>query len=224
MYEILCEDESMIMEEYARNSVNQWTYDQYTDYLLGVRDDVHKRGGHLNVLTAERLMPSDRMYESLIALAIRAHGGGNRAVNRWAARHAGFVWDHRARTLASAESRIDFGGMGQWLYKWPRMTYLRARENDRSELIIQMLNAPTATAVAGETDCRVPAVRTDIPCSITLPDGVRARDVWCSSPDGEIHPQRLPFNVENGKLSITVPRVRFLTMVVVRLEGKGQWN
>lgn len=231
VYDMLCEDGGMMMDEWNNHAhQDRWTYDKYASRHIHFRKEVHRRGGHVVFCPFEPESHADAVYQDILPLAARTHRAwdplkGKKILTsypQFATRYAGYVWDNGARPLDEAQKWIDWGEHAQHLFKWESYAYLRNRGADDTDLIVQMVNLPPKR-VSSYDDCRVPPPRIDVACSIKLPDGVQVRDVWCATAEYELRQQKLPHQLENGRVTFRVPKLRFWTMLVVRLAGNGKW-
>jgi len=232
IFEMLCEDGGMIMDEYNRHAgQDPWSYRRYATRHVHIRDKVHPHGGHLVFCPFDPEMDSDALYQDILPLAARAHRAWDplkgRTVladyDRFATRYAGYIWDNRAVRLKDADRWIDWGEDKKHLFLCDSYVYLRPRQPGRAEMIISMVNPPPER-VCSYSDCRVPPPRNDLTCTVSLPEGCSVLDVWRLSPELKKECKKLAHETPAGKLRFTVPRLRFWNLLVVRLQGNGTWE
>ena len=229
VFDMLCEDGSLVMGEYNTHAADGWTYKRYASRHINARKMVHKRGGHLLFCPFETESHTDTIYQEILVLAARAHRGwdftkGSRLgpnYEQFATRFAGYIWDNKATPFEGAKEWIDWGENAQHLFLWDDYACLRKNGENGTDVILQLVNMPPER-VNSYDDCRVPPPRRDLVCSMRLPGGVKPRDVWCATPYQHLTLEKLPLQVKDGRVTFTVPKLRFWNVVVVRLEGG--WN
>ncbi len=232
LYDFICSNGAMIMDEYNRHAAqDKWTYEKYAHRHVIFRDQVHTRGGHVVFCPLEINADNDAVFQEILPLAARAHHAWNTLKGpgpyanyaRFSTLHAGRIWDNSAIRLESAAKRIDWGASAEKLFMPNDYVYLRPIGKDRSELIIQMLNRPPEK-VASYNDNRVPLPVEDAECVITLPEGVIPKAAWLATAEPVMSRKNLDFSFEKGALGFTVPYLRFWNMLVIELEGEGDWK
>jgi len=226
VFDMLCEDGSMIMGEYNTHAADGWTYTRYGSRHIYARKLAHERGGHIVFCPFEPNNHTDTTYQEILVLAARAHRAWDPAkgsrlgpkYEQFATRFAGCLWDNQAVPFENAREWIDWGENAQHLFLWDSYACLRKSGEKGTDVILQLVNMPPER-VNSYDDCRVPPPRENLVCSMRLPEGVKPRDVWCATPDPHLTLEKLPLQVKDGRATFTVPKLRFWNMVVLRLEG-----
>ena len=232
LFSTLCEGGGMIMDEYNNHAFQDgWPYDKYARRHRHIRDMVHARGGHYTLCPGKPKMASDQVYQAILPLVARGHHawdpqkGGYPYTNyhRFSTRYAGQLWDNQARVPAKAAEMVQWQLKDGALFHWQDYAYHRQLGDGRAELIMHLVNAPPKRVNAYD-DGRVPPPLKDLRCTVSLPPGSQASAVWSATTDPAMQQTRLPHQTAGQALTFTIDRVRFWTMVVVQLNGKGEWQ
>ena len=202
--------------------------------VRAVRAAAHRNAGHR---ASPRRPPGDHrhgeqdglraeIFQEVLLLASQAHPawGTRNRFNAFATRYADLLWDNRCTGLNAPEQWIEWGESVGPLYKWGSFVALRRPFEGRTELIY----APDRSAARGPCwlvrRWRRGAARVDLPCAVRVPAGLTVRDVRCVTPEAEPWQAKLPFELKDGRLRLTVPRLRFWDVVVARFDGAPAWT
>ncbi len=232
LFATLCEGGGMIMDEYNNHAFqDRWTYEKYARRHRHIRKMVHANGGHFTLCPFDLDWINDQIYQGILPLVARGHHAWDphkgkvpyANYHQFSTRYAGAIWDPKAIVLPKAKERIDWGNAKDKLFNWAEYSYLRPRGTDRSDLVLHLINPPPERACSYD-DNRVKLPLTQIGGTIKLPAGLKPKAVYAATAEPTLHQKTLKFAQAKGKLSFTVPKLRFWTMVVVELEGKGVWE
>lgn len=227
VFDTLCENGGMIMDEYNNHAGKDgWSYLKYATRHVAIRDVVHPKGGHVIYCPFDLENHADAVYQEILPLAGMAHRAwdplkGQRPYafyDQFATRFAGFLWDNRSRRAKDAREWIDWGEADKKLFLWDSYVYWRPRGDNSTELIMHMVNMPPER-VASYKDCRVPPPMNDTKCTVQLPEGLNAQQLWVATPEPRTRIERVALEKQGRKIEFTVPKLRFWNVLVLKVEG-----
>ncbi len=232
LFETICSGGGMIMDEYNNHAFqDRWTYEKYAGRHRFIRQQVHPKGGHVTFCPFDLMYDNDKVYQAILPLAARAHHAwdpdkGNfhyANYQQFSTRYAGALWDTNAIQVPDAAERIIWKDDTKNLFRPNDYSYLRPRGKDRTDLIIHLINRPPERA-ASYKDGRVNLPVTNLECEVKLPAGTIVRGVYAASAEPSIQQIKVPHTLTGEKLTFIIPKLRFWTMVVIELEGEGDWK
>jgi hypothetical protein len=226
VFDELCKDGGMIMDEWNNHAAKGWSYRKYASRHISIRDVVHPKGGHLVFCPFDVESHADAVYQDILPMAAMAHRAWDPLKSfrpyafyaRFATRFAGFLWDNKCRRAKDARDWIDWGEADKKLFLWDSYVYWRPRGENATELIMHMVNMPPER-VASYKDCRVPEPLVDTRCALQLPNGLGAQDLWVATTEPDMKLEKLSLKKQGSKVEFTVPKLRFWNVLVLRAKG-----
>jgi hypothetical protein len=143
---------------------------------------------------------------------------------QFATRFAGQLWDLNVSPLRAPEKWVDYGPAVTNLWLWKDFVHQRDLGGGRRQLILHLINAPAAARLMTDDDNRLPPPRENVAVSVKLPGTPTVRGVWLMTPEYQLSQARTKYELADGTLRLTVPRLRFWTMVVVDLENAVEFG
>jgi hypothetical protein len=119
---------------------------------------------------------------------------------------------------------VDYGPAVTNLWLWKDFVHQRDLGGGRRQLILHLINAPAAARLMTDDDNRLPPPRENVAVSVKLPGTPTVRGVWLMTPEYQLSQARTKYELADGTLRLTVPRLRFWTMVVVDLENAVEFG
>ncbi len=214
---IMCEG---IRIERSRN------FTKLLDELNAWRDLVWAYGGHLGPLYRDffddvKFTARDIVYCNAIYLATGSHTyytpldrkhGDHMA---FALRFSEFLFDTRLDPLRDPEAAIAIADAGRFL-RWRELARTRSLGNGRQRLVLHLLNLTDNARPFSDLAQATPAPARDVGVTLSLPPGARDVTASCLTPVPRLTATAVPAAAAaDGRFTLTVPEVRFGTVVVV---------
>ncbi|MFH0796508.1 MAG: glycoside hydrolase family 66 protein [Candidatus Omnitrophota bacterium] len=135
--------------------------------------------------------------------------------NKFAARYGEYLFDLNIRWLPQ-EQVMCSAPANVW---WKDLVSYRKYNDGRMDIYIHLINRPDVPLTWGKK-MNPPVPLNNIEVSIKDQKGKKLTGVWCISPNGKHNPLSLETQHENGKITVTVSRLEYWTMLVCRFEPK----
>jgi hypothetical protein len=227
----MCENGGGIMEEGIRqfgggglSFAGGRTYEDFAKRLLDFKEEARVNGGHFMAIGMDECFPNDLVYQYIIWLA-----GNSHPCYEWpdvpvadymqfATRYAGLLWDLKVTTVTNAKAWLDLGDAASYLWLTDRFTHQRDLGGGRRQFIFHLVNAPLEKVLCTNDDNKLPFPRENITLSLKLPGQATVRGVWLLTAEPEVTQLKLPADVKDGRVTFTVPRLRFWDVAVVDLD------
>ena len=228
----------LLMNEELRNfSRGKSSYAAYMKEALYYRDAVWAHNGHLGICydapSGVSLVPGnapvatklDGLYQNIMILAAGGHpfySSLEHEIGRYdqfALRYSEFLWNNRMRLLKQPDAVVNFAGNVE-LMSWQPLARKLDLPDGRHRLVLHLINPPARDASADSTMTTRPPLR-NVPVTINLPAGATVDGAWALTPQPTMRQEALPTHINGTALSLTVPEVRFWTVVVVEYHGNG---
>jgi hypothetical protein len=200
------------------------TYAEFAGRLLDFKEEARRAGGHFMAIGMDECFPNDLVYQHILWLAGNTHPCYDWAdvsvadYMGFATRHAGLLWDPAVTTVTNARAWLDLGPAAAFLWLPDRFLHQRDLGGGRRQVILHLVNAPLETVLCTNDDNKVPPLREKVALSLKLPGAAKLASAWLLSAEPDVTQVRLPAEVKDGRVSFTVPRLRFWSVVVVELE------
>lgn len=227
-----CEGEGLIMEEGIRqfggggmSHSGGKTYEVFARRILNFKNEAREHGGHFIAIGMDNCYPNDLLYQYIFWLAANTHTcydwRDSQVANylQFATRFAGLIWDLNVTPVSKPEEWLDMGEAGERLWLWKDYVHQRDLGDGRRQLIIHLINTPAEKNLYTHDDGKVPPPMENLQLSLRLPGAASVRGVWFLTPEYELTRKRLEYKKSRGRVSFTVPRVRFWSTAVVDLEN-----
>ncbi len=227
-----CEGESLVMEEGIRqyggggmSNAGGSPYAAFAQRLLDFKEEARRYGGHFTAIGMDKCYPNDLVYQYILWLAGNTHpcydwldvSVANYA--QFAARFAGQLWDLRVTTVPKPLEWVDLGEAAKLLWLPERFIHQRDCGNGRRQVIVHLINAPAETVLFTNDDQKLPPPRENLKLSVRLPAKATLRGAWLLTAEPELQQTQLAAVAKDGRVALTVPRLRFWDVVVLDLEN-----
>ena len=231
MWDVMCHGGQLVMEEGLRaTGVQPSSLKNYLVTLAGFRDTIWKSGGHLGLcydvpfaLRNGTLLDQVNMCCCMLAAGCHPYYGQmDRTYGDFpgfALRYADYLYNNRQLPLAEPEKVVTFGGNPK-LFEWERLAKRLDLGEDRHRLVLHLLTTPVDDLTLHNQALKTPPPLRNLPVTLALPAGAHVTGAWALTPIPT--PQHVPLTTagDGDKVTLTVPEVRFWTVVVVEYTAK----
>lgn len=227
-----CEGGGLIMEEGIRqyggggmSYGGSRSYKEFAERILNFKEEARSNGGHFLAIGMDKCFANDLLYQYIFWFAGNTHmcydwldvSVANYA--QFATRYAGQLWDLNVTSVTNAKQWLDLGVAESFLWMPERYVHQRDLGGGRRQFIVHLINDPAEKTLYKNEDAKVPLPRETIPLSLKLPGKATVRGVWLLTAETELTQTKLPYEVKDGRVQFTVPRLRFWDVAVVDLEN-----
>lgn len=230
MWDVMCHGGELVMEEGLRGYAAQpSSITTYLNTLAGFRDTIWSHDGHLGIcydvpgmLRNGTLL--DQVYFCCSILVTGSHpyyGQMDRSLGDFpgfALRYSEYIYNNAMRPLTNPEQVVTFGNNPK-LLSWARLAKRLDMGEDRHRVVLQLVNPPVDDLTLHNAALKTPAPLRNLPVTLALPAGARVTGAWALCPIPTPTQQTLPVT-GTDKVTLTVPEVRFWTVVVVDYTAK----
>jgi hypothetical protein len=221
----VCRKGGLLMEEIPRSSYsaqsphNRWQ--DYMTYYAKISRIIHGLGGHHLIIGIDVQNPVDHLYLNVFTYAIGAHPYGNYHsldlplgnYAQFATRYSSLIWDvDRLKPLANPETRLEVKSPGPlW---WKELASTRQTAAGKRQYIVHLVNPPVQERIYTDPTNQVPSPLQNVEVTLRPDQGEKISRAWLISADPTTHQTELPIATNEGRVSVTVPKVDFWSIVV----------
>ncbi|MEI6518980.1 MAG: hypothetical protein WCO98_02890 [bacterium] len=223
----------MVMAEGIRLNYLGGSLASYLNELNVWRNIVWPYGGHLGPLYAPPEIPDkketpesakakmiDAVYVSSVILATGSHPyyhpleSDTGKFGRFALRYGEYIWDNRMRPLVDPASVVSFGNNID-PFQWKPLVRTLNLGGNKRRLVIHLLNIDPKYQAYVNFDMKVmPPIR-NLPVTLNLPAGAAVTGAWSMTPVPTPAQMAVKYQMDGGKVNLTVPEVRFYNVLMV---------
>ncbi len=185
-----------------------WPYNVQVMPLYQISGDKHE-GSRL-----------DELYGVIVHFPAGMHLGAHPpetpvgSLSDFSKRFSEYLWDPMLRAPSAPEKLVSFAAKKDF-FLWPEFVRTRKLPNGRQRLVMHLVNIPEDYRLyRGHQIAAAPPVRNQ-KLSIALPKGAKAPVVFDVDPFRSKTTRKLDAAIKAGKLTFTVPDIRYWNMLVV---------
>jgi hypothetical protein len=108
------------------------------------------------------------------------------------------------------------------LFEWARLVQQADLGDGRRRLVLHLLNPPVVDVTHQNLALKTPAPLRNLPVMIALPPGAKVTGAWALNPIPTARHVPLTPQTNGGSVTLTVPEVRFWTVLVVEYSEVGK--
>lgn len=217
------QDGGMIMQEGETNGVfaGKRTFAEEANRYFRAGYNAIRFGGHQYNIINPYFAGSDHYYQVALTLAGACHicyhvNDNVRPLMQLTARHCDLFYGDGLHFCLKPDDLVTVEAPTTVL--WHDYVRFRALSPTHRLYLVHLINLPPGERL-GETKGRFPDPVNTIRTTWTLPKGWTAGKAWHLTGDGGYQQTTLPATLDNGKVSVTLPRLRRWSIIVLDATG-----